>query len=148
MVVDDDGVREIHSDDDDKTLISVPEGVPTPIGIAKLEELSGVESQDIQVIDEINDQSKDDEPLQPSVRVGKNRPPADIIGEVHDKIKTMGRPRQIYRDMVHLTCYTSYFEPKNVEKNTIAQVEKEANLMPLDFEIVITRGLSIASSPA
>lgn len=67
VVVDDVGLQEIYSDDEEcRTLYDVPEVVPTSLGIMKPEKVLEAKSEGVQIIDQYNDQPIIVEPLKPS----------------------------------------------------------------------------------
>ena len=52
----------------------------------------------------------------PPLRIQRNHPTRNIIGEVDEGRKTRDKIRLNYRDMVRYICYTSCIEPKNVKE--------------------------------
>ena len=55
-------------------------------------------------------------PKRPSRRVQKNHSSEDVIGSVDDGVRTRGKPRVNYQEMIGNVCFTSTMEPKNVKE--------------------------------
>ena len=61
---------------------------------------------------DITDQTTRDQPI----RIQKNHPTKNIIGDLNEGIKTRDKPKRNYHDMVRFVYYTSSIEPKNVKE--------------------------------
>ena len=52
----------------------------------------------------------------PPIRIQKDHPTENIIGDLNEGIRTKDKPKRNYHDMVRFVCYTSFIEPKNVKE--------------------------------
>ena len=78
------------------------EGVSDSVTNTEIEEHQGDEAEQL--------------PKRPSRRIQKIHSSEDVIGSVDDGVRTRGKPRVNYREMIGNVCFTSTIEPKNVKE--------------------------------